>query len=111
MTISTLPQWIKDWPDVSESPATRISGIVTDAQGLPVAGAVVTATWAGVVGPDILTATTDSKGQYNIYGAFGAAQVSLSVAPIGGVTFPGASVTPGGAILRWQDFAGVGLPQ
>ena len=80
-------------------------------RGFRLGGRSLPATWAGVVGPDILTATTDSKGQYNIYGAFGAAQVSLSVAPIGGVTFPGASVTPGGAILRWQDFAGVGLPQ
>ena len=83
---------------------TKISGMVTDQNGAAVAGALVTATWVGANGTYTLSATTNSNGQYAIYGYFAGLPVSLAVSTTRGTRFTSATVTPNGAASVKKDF-------
>ena len=106
---ATLPQWTNSWDNVSVINGTKISGMVTDQNGAAVAGALVTATWVGANGTYTLSATTNSNGQYAIYGYFAGLPVSLAVSTTRGTRFTSATVTPNGEASVKKDFSGVAV--
>ena len=83
---STLPVWSDYGTNFTARakalPATTIMGTVSDANGIPIAGATVTFTWIDPNVPtqqDRVTISTNANGQYAWAAAFGNANVTVTV--------------------------------